>query len=62
MKFWKTLFTLLGLDILLGGRIFNGNKGGIGCGWVLIFTILFFPIWLVYRIFRFIFSLIFSKH
>lgn len=62
MKFWKTLFALLGLDILLGGRIFDGSKGGIGCGWVIIFIIIFFPFWLIYKILKFIFSLFIPKH
>ena len=56
MKFWKTIFALLGLDILLGGRIFDGRKGGIGCGWVWIFTIIFFPLWLVFKLFKWIFK------
>lgn len=56
MKFWKTLFVLLGLDILLGGKIFNSDKGGIGCGCVTIFIIIFFPLWVFYKILKWIFT------
>lgn len=58
MKFWKWLFALVGLDILLGVEIFNGSKGRIGLGWVLIFIIIFFPLWLVYKLIILLFKLI----
>lgn len=56
MNFWKGLFALLGIDVLTGGHIFDGRKGRPGCGWVGIFIIVFFPIWLIYRLLKGIFS------
>ena len=47
---------LLGLNFLTGGDLLDGRKGGIGCGWVMIFIIIFFPFWLIYKIFRLIFG------
>ena len=55
MGFWKGVLALLGIDFLTGGRLFDGRKGGIGCGWVMIFIILFFPFWLIYKFFKLIF-------
>lgn len=55
MGIWKALGILLGADLLSGGRLLDGRKGGIGCGWVVIFAIVFFPFWLVYKIFKLIF-------
>lgn len=55
MGFWKGILALLGLNILTGGDLLDGRKGGIGCGWVIIFIIIFFPFWLIYKIFKFIF-------
>ena len=59
MKFWKWLFALVGLDILLGVQIFNGSKGRIGLGWVIIFIIVFFPLWLAFKIIVLFFKLLF---
>ena len=59
MKFWKWIFIILGLDFLLGGSILDGTKGGPGCGCLGIFTIIFFPIWLIFRLIRGIFRAIF---
>lgn len=36
-------------------RILDGRKGGPGCGCVIIFGIIFFPFWLIYKIFKLIF-------
>ena len=56
MKFWKILFSLLGIDLLLGGgKIFDGTKGRIGCGWVWIFTIIFFPLWIIFKLLKSLF-------
>lgn len=43
-KFWKYFFALLGIDLLTGNSIFDGRKGRIGCGWVWLFGIIFFPL------------------
>lgn len=56
MNFWKGLFAILGIDLLTGSRLLDGRKGGIGCGWVMIFIIIFFPIWLIYKFFKLIFT------
>lgn len=56
MGVWKGLLVLLGLNFLTGGDLLDGRKGGIGCGWVMIFIIIFFPFWLIYKIFRLIFG------
>lgn len=56
MGFWRGFFTLLGLDMLSGGRLLDGRKGGPGCGCVIIFGIIFFPFWLIYKIFKAIFG------
>ena len=64
MGIWKGILTLFGLNIIADGKLLNGNKGGIGYGWVWIFIIIFFPIWLIYKIFWLIFKffkLIFGK-
>ncbi len=55
MGIWKGLLALLGLNILTGGDLLDGRKGGIGCGWVMIFIIIFFPFWLIYKLLRLIF-------
>lgn len=55
MNFWKNLFAILGINFISGGRILDGRKGGIGCGWVVIFIIIFFPIWLIFKLFQMIF-------
>jgi|GEM_PF-5978504 len=60
-KFWKYFFALLGIDLLTGNSIFDGSKGRIGCGWVWLFGIIFFPLWLVFKIVAWPFRLIFSK-
>lgn len=60
MKFWKALLALVGLDILFGGRILDGTKGGPGCGCVLIFIIIFFPLWLFIKLEIKLLKLIFS--
>ena len=40
MGIWKAIGLLLGANLLTGGAILDGGKGGIGCGWVVIFSIL----------------------
>lgn len=60
-KFWKYLFALIGIDLISGNTIFDGSKGRIGCGWVWIFTIIFFPLWLVVKLLMLPFRLMFKK-
>ncbi|MDE6859022.1 MAG: hypothetical protein K2J65_01245 [Duncaniella sp.] len=55
MTIWKSLFALLGVNFLTGGALLDGRKGGIGCGWVVIFMIVFFPFWLIYKMLKLIF-------
>lgn len=55
MTIWKSLFALLGVNFLTGGALLDGRKGGIGCGWIVIFMIVFFPFWLIYKILKLIF-------
>ncbi len=55
MTIWKSLFALLGGNFLTGGALLDGRKGGIGCGWIVIFMIVFFPFWLIYKILKLIF-------
>lgn len=56
MNLWKSLLAILGLNFLTGGALLDGRKGGIGCGWVVIFIIIFFPFWLMYKILKLIFG------
>lgn len=56
MGFWKNVLILCGIDFMTGGKVFDGRKGGIGYGWFIIFIILFFPFWLIYKIFKLIFG------
>lgn len=58
MGIWKAIGLLLGVNLLTGGDLLDGRKGGIGCGWVIIFSIVFFPFWIIYKIFK----LIFGRH
>ncbi len=58
MGIWKTIGLLLGANLLTGGAILDGRKGGIGCGWVVIFSIVFFPFWIIYKVLK----LIFGRH
>lgn len=56
MGIGKGILALLGLNILTGGNLLDGRKGGIGCGWVVIFGIIYLPFWLIYRFFKLIFG------
>ena len=56
MKFWKIFFSILGIDLFTGRHILDGRKGGPGCGWVMIFTIVFFPLWLDFKLFKSLFK------
>ena len=56
MGIWKAIGLLLGANLLTGGDLLDGRKGGIGCGWVVIFIIIFFPFWIIYKILKLIFG------
>lgn len=56
MGVWKAIGLLLGANLLTGGDLLDGRKGGIGCGWVVIFIIIFFPFWIIYKILKLIFG------
>lgn len=61
-KFWKYFFALLGIDVLTGNSIFDGRKKGrIGCAWVWLFGIIFFPLWLIFKLILWPFKLLFSR-
>ncbi len=56
MGVYKFIGLLLGANILSGGELLDGRKGRLGCGWVVIFAIVFFPFWLIYKILNLIFG------
>lgn len=60
-KFWKYFWALFGINLLSGNAIFDGNKGRIGCGWVTLFGLIFFPLWLGFKIIAWPFKLIFCQ-
>lgn len=60
-KFWKGFWAFLGIDLLTGFSMTDGTKGGIGCAWGWIFGLIFFPLWLIFKIISWPFRLIFRK-
>lgn len=55
MGIWKALGMIWGADMISGGRLLDGRKGGIGYAWFYLFVIIFFPIWIIYKIIKLIF-------
>ncbi len=55
MGVWKTIGAICIGDIVTGGKLLNARKGGIGYGWLILFIIIYFPCWLIYKILKLIF-------
>lgn len=58
MGVWKAIGAIWLGNMVSGGKLLDGRKGGIGYAWFYLFLILFFPLWLIFKIFKLIF---FSK-
>lgn len=55
MGVWKAIGAICVGNMLSGGKLLDGSKGGIGYAWFFLFIIIFFPFWLIYKIIQLLF-------
>lgn len=55
MGVWKAIGAVFLGNMASGGKLLDGRKGGIGYAWFFLFIIVFFPLWLIYKIIQLIF-------